>query len=211
MSSNNQYFVTGIGTDVGKTVVSAVLVKALEADYWKPIQSGDLHESDSIKIRNLCEISGGNRIHKERFKLYEPIAPHAAAQLEGRKISLTDFTLPATTNSLIVEGAGGVAVPLNTEHTILDLIKRLELPVMLVVRNYLGSINHTLLSIAALRQHDVPIKGMVVFGDRVESSEEIIVELTNVPILFSVGLQRNVDAEFITKTSNQLKETILAL
>jgi dethiobiotin synthetase len=144
-----QLFVTGISTEVGKTVVSSILTEYLQADYWKPIQSGDLHLSDTMKVQSL--VSNSKTVfHPERYRLQSPLSPHASAEIDGIQISLNDFELPQTENNLIVEGAGGLFVPLNEKDTVIDLIERLKLPVVLVSRNYLGSINHTMLSIEAL-------------------------------------------------------------
>ena len=211
MESKHQYFITGIGTDVGKTVVSAVLVKALHADYWKPVQSGDLHNSDTMKIQKWCDINEANRIHPERHQLTQPLSPHASAAIDKVQIQLTDFSLPETDRSLIIEGAGGLAVPLNNRHTLLDLIKHLGTRVILVARNYLGSINHTLLSIEALRLNNIEIKGLVVFGERTKTSEEVIVEMTKLPILFAVESSYDINADFIQREAERLKEPILAL
>ncbi len=110
-------FVTGIGTDVGKTVVSAILTEALEADYWKPVQAGDLDNSDSIKIGNLIS-NNQTVIHSEGIKLTSPMSPHAAAEIDSIEIKLSDFKFPKTENNLIVEGAGGLMVPLNDKDLI---------------------------------------------------------------------------------------------
>lgn len=143
-------FVTGIGTEVGKTVCSAILTKYFNADYWKPIQSGDLHYSDTMKIK---EWVGENVFcHPEIYRLQFAASPHQSALQENVNISVNDFKLPETTKNLIVEGAGGLMVPLSDQEFIIDLIENLNIPVALVVRNYLGCINHTLLSVMALHQ-----------------------------------------------------------
>ena len=143
-------FVTGIGTDVGKTVVSAILTEALAADYWKPVQAGDLEFSDSIKVENLIT-NTKTKIHAEGIKLNSPMSPHAAAAIDEVEIKLSDFKLPETDNNLIIEGAGGLMVPLNDKDLIIDLIQELDIEVVLVSQNYLGSINHTLLSLESLK------------------------------------------------------------
>ena len=112
-------FVTGIGTDVGKTVVSAILTEALEADYWKPIQAGDLDNSDSLKIERFIS-NNKTVIHLEGVKLNSPMSPHAAAEIDSLEIQLSDFVLPETANHLVVEGAGGLMVPLNDKDLIID-------------------------------------------------------------------------------------------
>eukprot|EP01136_Pigoraptor_vietnamica_P028761 Opistho-1_new@86601 len=140
------YFITGIGTGIGKTITSAVLTEKLKADYWKPIQSGDLDQSDSLTIHSLLSNSQ-TVVHPEVYRLTQPLSPHLSAKLDGITINLDQFYLPETANHLIVEGAGGLMVPLNDEALILDLIKHLGIEVSVVSQNYFGSINHTMLTI----------------------------------------------------------------
>ena len=180
-----QLFITGIGTDVGKTVISAILTEYLQADYWKPIQSGDLHNSDSMKVKALISNST-SFFHPERYRLNNPLSPHASAEIDGIRISLDDFELPQTDNHLIVEGAGGLFVPINERDTVIDLIERLNIPVVLVSRNYLGSINHTMLSIEALRARNIEIQGIIFNGVSTPATERFIEENANIPILFRV-------------------------
>lgn len=178
-----QVFITGIGTDVGKTVISAILTEYLQADYWKPVQSGDLHNSDSMKVRALVS-NAKSVFHPERYRLTNPLSPHASAAIDGIQISLDDFELPQTDNNLIVEGAGGLFVPINERDTVIDLIERLKIPVILVSRNYLGSINHTMLSIEALKARNIQIEGIVFNGASTPATEQFIEENTNIPVLF---------------------------
>lgn len=177
----DRFFVSGLGTGVGKTVVAAALVRHLKADYWKPVQSGDLHHTDSMKVAGW--VGEGVTVHPERYRLTQPLSPHAAAALDGANISLNDFVLPHTANKLVVEGAGGLLVPLNPKNLMIDLILHLKLPVVLVVRHYLGSINHTLLSCRALAQSEVPVAGLVISGTPDPTSEEAIIAHTNYPLL----------------------------
>lgn len=203
--SQNQFFVSGISTEVGKTVCSALLVKALEADYWKPVQSGDLHHTDSMKVASWNGLELPNpRFHPETHRLTEPMSPHASAAIDGIHIQLSDFQLPQTEAPLIVEGAGGLMVPLNEEDTILDLMAQLQLPVVLVSRNYLGSINHTLLSIAQLKQRQIPIAGLVFNGPVVPSTEQVIEKMTEVPVLFRIPELDHVSLPSIETLSEQL-------
>ncbi len=165
-------FVTGIGTEVGKTVCSAVLTKYFNADYWKPIQSGDLHFSDSMKIKNWV---GENAvIHPETYQLRLATSPHQSAAEEAISININDFKLPETQNKLIVEGAGGLMVPLSDSEFVIDLIEKLDIPVALVVRNYLGCINHSLLSIMALNQKKINLKYLILNGNFPGDTERII-------------------------------------
>jgi len=170
---SGSYFITGIGTGIGKTIASAVLTEKLNADYWKPIQAGDLEQSDSLMVESLLSNSI-SKIHAEKYKLNHPLSPHLAAKLDGLTIDLNAFELPETENNLIVEGAGGLMVPLNDEYLILDLIKRINLHVILISKHYLGSINHTLLTINTLKQHQIPIKGIIFNGEPNEESEKYI-------------------------------------
>jgi len=166
-------FITGIGTDVGKTVVSAILVEALKADYWKPVQSGDLDNSDTMKVQRLIA-NTQTVFHPEAYRLTQPFSPHKSAALDGVEINLEKVEAPPTNNQLIIEGAGGLMVPLNDRHFIIDLIKQLDAEAILVSRNYLGSINHTLLSIALLRQYYIPVKAIIFNGDTDAYSEQAI-------------------------------------
>ncbi|HET6225481.1 MAG TPA: dethiobiotin synthase, partial [Bacteroidia bacterium] len=139
-------FVTGIGTDVGKTIVSAVLVEALKADYWKPVQTGSFFSRDTTEVKRIVS-NTKSQFFPESYLLKQPMSPHAAAELEGLEIQIDQIKLPATNNHLIIEGAGGLMVPLNRKYFMIDLIEKFNAEVILVVKNYLGSINHTLLSV----------------------------------------------------------------
>lgn len=156
-------FVTGVGTGVGKTVVSSMLVSRFKADYWKPIQAGDLEDTDSMKVQRWTH--NMFHIHKERYALQRASSPHEAAEVEGVEIRISDFELPQTDNTLIVEGAGGLYVPLNKKDYMIDLIRHLDLEVVLVIRDYLGVINHSLLSINALESKGIPIYSVVFNGN----------------------------------------------
>src|ERR1700753_1865673 len=148
MPDRKPLFVTGIGTGIGKTIVSVILVEKLQADYWKPVQSGDLQDTDSDKIRSLVS-NDKTRIFPEAYRLTQPFSPHKSAAIDNVTIDPDAFVVPVTDNMLIIEGAGGLMVPLNNNFLMIDLIKKLNAEVILVSRNYLGSINHTLLSLEA--------------------------------------------------------------
>jgi dethiobiotin synthetase len=169
-----RFVVAGIGTDVGKTVASAVLTEYLAATYLKPVQAGDLENSDTMKVQRIC--GPDCYVLEERFRLNTPASPHLAAEIDGVSIQLSDLALPKLHDheNLVVETAGGLMVPLNDEGLIyLDVIESWELPVYLVTKHYLGSINHTLLSLYALQQRNITVAGMIVNGDRHEPSERI--------------------------------------
>jgi len=170
-------FITGIGTDVGKTVCAAVLTSCFKADYWKPVQSGDLDFSDSMKI---IQWVGGNTVcHPETYRFQLATSPHQSAKEEGITIDLKEFKIPETQHNLIVEGAGGLMVPLNDKEFLIDLIEKLNMPVCLVVRNYLGCINHTLLSFMSLNQRGIKLQYVILNGGFPFETERIICE--NIP------------------------------
>ena len=200
-------FISGNGTDVGKTVVTSCLVHALNADYWKPIQAGDVVFGDSERIQQLAEDRVG-KVFPPKFKLTEPMSPHAAAAIDGVSIRLSDFQIPETQNTLIIEGAGGLLVPVNEDETILDLIKYLQVPLILVCANYLGSINHSLLSIGAARQVGIEIVGVIFFGERNDESERIIQKIGDVKRLGGVYPNATITAENIHEYSEQFNSLI---
>ena len=175
-------FISGIGTEIGKTVVSAVLVENLQADYWKPIQSGELDNSDSMLVERLIS-NKKTIIHPEAYRLTQPFSPHKSAALDGINIDLDKIILPKTENRLIIEGAGGLMVPLNDQDLIIDLIKKLDAEVILVSKNYLGSINHTLLSVELLKNRSIPIRKLIFCGESNPSSEDVIYSQTGLDSL----------------------------
>lgn len=164
-------FITGIGTEVGKTICSAILVQYFKADYWKPVQSGDLHYTDTDKIENWTD---STICHPETYRLQLAASPHQSAREEDIQINLEHFQLPDTENMLIVEGAGGLMVPLSDSTFMIDLIETLDLPAALVVRNYLGCINHSLLSIIALQQRNIQLEYLILNGEFPEDTERVI-------------------------------------
>lgn len=203
----HKYFVTGIDTEIGKTVVSAILVEALKADYWKPVQSGDLDNSDTMKVQ--CLVNKETVFHKETYRLKTPASPHYSAALDGVSIEKNAFVLPEMDNNLIVEGAGGLMVPLSSDFLIIDLIKQLKIPVILVSKNYLGSINHTILSIKALQAYSIPIKGIIFNGKENEASQTAILEHTNIKFLCQIPELTIIDKETIAKVANEIREQII--
>lgn len=153
-------FITGTDTNVGKTVISAWLSYHLKASYWKPVQSGTIEGSDSITVSNLS----GATTFQEVYALQAPLSPHLAASMEGIEINLGKIVPPITDNSLIIEGAGGVLAPLNNKQTILDLIDHLKVPTIVVAKSTLGTINHTCLTLEALRARSLPVLGVIMNG-----------------------------------------------
>lgn len=202
-SDIKRIFITGNGTDVGKTIISAIFTEHLKADYWKPIQSGELDNTDTMKVKRL--VSNSKTVfHEERFKLFQPLSPHASAEIEGVKIQLEDFSLPVTNNHLVIEGAGGLMVPLNNKILIADLIAFFKTSVVLVSRNYLGSINHTLLTVQELKRRGIPILGIVFNGEHTPQTENFILQYTQLPLLFRVNMEDIIDKQTIIKYSEQI-------
>ncbi len=202
-----RYFVTGIDTNIGKTVVSAILTEALHADYFKPIQAGDLDHGDRQAVQALISNSK-SKLWPENFALNEAMSPHAAAELDKIKISAKDIVLPETDNHLIVEGAGGLMVPINYTETYLDIMKRVGLEVIVVSKNYLGSINHTLMTIRLLQQANVPIKGIIFNGPIQTSSEKVILEMTGVDYLGRVLEEEQIDSIVISQYAEFFKKVL---
>ncbi|MBN8696731.1 MAG: dethiobiotin synthase [Bacteroidetes bacterium] len=197
-------FVSGIGTDVGKTVVSSVLVEALKADYWKPVQTGSFFSTDTAKVQKLISNSE-SKIHPESYLLKQYMSPHAAAELENTEISLSNITVPDTSNTLIIEGAGGLLVPLNRKEFMIDMIKKFDAEVVLVVQNYLGSINHTLLSVEALKNRGLKILGMVFNGPPHQLSEDIILEHTGLKLLGRISKETELNKEVIARYAKEFE------
>jgi dethiobiotin synthetase len=191
-------FVTGIGTDVGKTVASAMIVEALKADYWKPVQSGAYFSTDTDNIRKWIS-NDKSVIHPEVYKLREPKSPHEAAEQEGIKIDFEKIVLPKTENILVIEGAGGVMVPLNENYFIIDLIRKFDAETIVVIQNYLGSINHSLLTIDALKHRGIKILGLVFNGSPHAPSQQIIESYSGLRTLAWILKEPVINKEVILK------------
>lgn len=204
----NKYFITGIGTEIGKTIVSAIVTEALQADYWKPIQAGDLHYSDTHKVKEF--VSNSQTVfHPNSFSLKTPMSPHAAAKIDGVEITAAKIIEPQTQNDLVIEGAGGLLVPVNDTETIADLIKP-DHKVIVVSRHYLGSINHTLLTIEALKTRNLNCIGIIFNGEENKSTEEVIQKMTGLPVLLRIREEKTFTKEIIgcyaKKLRNRLKK-----
>ena len=204
MTMKQQYIIAGIGTEIGKTFISSILTETLQADYWKPIQSGALDFTDTDTVKSL--ISNEKTVfHPETYRLNEPMSPHAAAAIDGIEIELSKFQLPQTENHLIVELAGGIMVPLNNRETNLDLIKKLNIPVILISKNYLGSINHTLLSVEILKMNNIEVKGLIFNGEQNKYSEDFILNYTKLECLGRVNFEENIDKNVVKKYAEQFR------
>jgi dethiobiotin synthetase len=197
------FVVAGIGTGVGKTVISALLVEALKADYWKPVQAGDLESGDTRTVQILVD-NPASIFHKETYRLNAAMSPHAAAELDGVGIRLNDLKIPQTKNYLIIELAGGLMVPLNSRELNIDLLKKWDLPVILVSKNYLGSINHTLLSLELLKNHRIPVAGIIFNGKENKASEDLILNYSGAKCIARIGEIDPLNKTEIKKIADQL-------
>ena len=202
-------FITGIGTDVGKTVVSAIITQALEADYWKPIQAGDLNHSDTHKIKAYVSNSK-TKFHDNSYALNTPASPHLAAEIDNIVINLAEIIEPKTENNLVIEGAGGLFVPLNNQDTIIDLIQP-DYKVIVVSRHYLGSINHTLLTIEALQNRNIIIAGITFNGKENKATESIILSKTGVHFIGRLEQEPYIDTNVINEYADLWRENLLKL
>ena len=202
---NKPLFVTGIGTGIGKTIISAILTEKLKADYWKPIQSGDLDDSDTLKVENLIT-NTVSKIHPEAYRLTQPYSPHKAADMDGITIDQKNIILPVTDNQLIIEGAGGLMVPLNNKFLMIDLIRQLNAEVILVSQNYLGSINHTLLSAYVLKHENIPVKGIIFNGPKDIYSKDFILEYSGFELLGHIPEYNTIDKKAIIDAGNYVSE-----
>ncbi len=205
---STHYFITGISTEVGKTICSAVITEALEADYFKPVQAGDLDYGDRDKIRDLISNSK-TLIHSPSYELQYPMSPHAAAARSAVEIDIEQIIRPKTTNRLVIEGAGGLLVPLNQKETIADLIEATD-KVILVSRHYLGSINHSLLSIQYLNSKG--IRPYILFnGDENPETESIILKMGDVHLLGRMPELKQMDKQQIKRAAEVLKPSLVQL
>ena len=198
-------FVTSIDTNVGKTVCSSILCAGLGYDYWKPVQCGDLDFSDSMKVKSYSPLT---KVHAESFQLNAPMSPHEAAKLENMDISINDFKLPKS-EEIIIEGAGGVMVPLNYKgNMIVELASMFKAKVIIVFKNYLGSINHTLLTIDKVKSVGLDILGLLVVGDEVTSSERIIEDATQMNIIARIPVVDRVNQKWVKEQGLKVKNKL---
>ncbi|MFN7676599.1 dethiobiotin synthase [Flavobacterium sp.] len=202
-------FITGIGTDVGKTVASAIVTEALEADYWKPIQAGDLDASDTHKVKSRIS-NKKSQFHSNAYALNTPASPHYAASIDGVVIDLKNIKEPKTDNHLVIEGAGGVLVPLNDTDCVIDLIQK-EYKVILVSRHYLGSINHTLMTFEALKSRGIVVAGIIFSGDENKATESIILTKTRAKMIGRIDNEPYFDQNVTRYYADQFRENLLSL
>jgi dethiobiotin synthetase len=209
VANKKKLFITGISTDVGKTIASAILIEALEADYWKPVQAGDLDHSDSHKIQNYIS-NNKSIIHENSYKLNTPASPHLAAELDGLKIDLKKIIEPKTNNHLVVEGAGGVLVPLNAADFVIDLVQP-DYKIIIVSRHYLGSINHTLLTIEAIKNRGLSIAGIIFSGNENKPTESLILNYSKVKFIGRINEEPYFDKNVIAEYADLFRDNLMAI
>lgn len=209
-----QFFITGTDTGVGKTVVSAIVTQVLQGCYWKPIQSGIADEApDRVTVQNLTGLPQ-HHFFSSVYELQASLSPHHAAELESVDIEIARCQLPAFQRALVIEGAGGVFVPVNARASMLDLMKHFNFPVIIVTRGTLGTINHTLLTIHALRQYEIPIHGIVFNGELYRANQKTIEQWSGVRTLFHVphfaDLQNTVLQQWLQEQQQNIRTELLA-
>jgi len=197
------YFVAGIGTGVGKTVASAILCEAIGAHYWKPVQSGELENSDAKEVKSLLTRTDVE-IFPEAYKLSQPLSPHASSKLDGIIIDENKLSIPHFNGKLIIEGAGGVLVPLSDDLLYIDMLQKWEASIILISRNYLGSINHTLLTAEALSNRKLQVKGIIFNGKENSETESIILRKTQYAFLGRIDETELVSKEFVFQQAQNL-------
>ena len=202
----NSIAILGIHTGIGKTIASAVIAEATGADYWKPVQAGT-EERDTAMVMQLIT-DGANRVHREAIILSRPISPHSAAAIDGREIDYTKFEWPVTNKKLLIETAGGILSPMAATTTMADFVKHYQLPAILIVQNYLGSINHTLLSIEVLKSRGIHLSGIVMNGNENKSSESFIEHYGKIPVIARIQHFNKLDNHSIIKCAAQIKNSL---
>lgn len=201
-------FVTGISTGVGKTIASAIFTEALKADYWKPVQAGDLDNTDTDRVKSLIS-NDSTKFHPCSYELKSPMSPHAAAELDGIRIDRFHINEPETDNNLIIEGSGGILVPLNEEDTMFDIIMP-DYKVVVVSRHYLGSINHSLLTIYWLQKKGYDVS-VLFSGDPNPHTEQIILHKTGVSLIGRIEEEETFTKEVIKKYADKFQDILKSL
>ena len=205
---SKQIAIVGIGTEVGKTLVSAIACVAFNATYWKPIQTGFLNGEGDIDSRTVFEWTKAT-IHPEAYLLQEPLSPHIAAQIDQVEIDIKTLHIPKDLEgNLIIETAGGLMVPINDYLVYLDIIQQWKIPVILTMNQYLGNINHTILSIEMLKSKNIPILGIVSNGIALPDTNRWIEQYSKIPIILEIPRLENISAEVIQELADQLKFNI---
>ena len=200
--SIKKFFITGTDTSVGKTLFCSILMNKFHYNYWKPIQTGNKNDNDTIYIKKICKIPS-NRFYKPAFSFRKSLSPHQAAKYENVSINLNNIKKPITNNPLIIEGVGGILVPLNNKNLIIDLIKKLKFPVIIVSRSTLGTINHTLMTIKILRQNKIKIYGVVLNGVMNKKNAQSIEHFGKVKVLAQIPFFKKISLKKIKNFTNQ--------
>lgn len=206
---NHRIIVAGIGTEVGKTLVSAILAACLKGDYWKPIECGS-NKSDTAFIKTLLDPKK-SRIHPSAYSFKAPLSPHHAARLEGSSICIGSIALPTHFRPLIIESVGGIFVPLSVQSLTVDLFKKWNCRWVVVSRHYLGSINHTLLTLDALKRYKVQISGVVFNGEPNPDSEEAILKISNLPCIGRLLPEKEINYQTFQRYAKQWKSSLASL
>ena len=188
-----KFIVCGTDTDIGKTLISSFFVRGLSSSYWKPIQSGIESQTDSETVEKLAKVSK-EKIIKEAYIFTKPLSPHWAAEIDQKTINFDKLRLPKVQGSLIVETAGGLMVPITRNFLQIDQIKRWELPVILVCKSSLGTLNHTLLSIEALKRRNIKILGLVVNGEKHLDNPKTLVDFSGIPLITEFPFIKKIDS-----------------
>lgn len=191
-----KYFVTAIGTDSGKTLASAILITALKANYWKPVQAGAPSDTDTLRDWFSDQQV---KFYNEAYVLKKAASPHDAAAEEGIEINIKDIIIPDSKRPLVIEGAGGLMVPLNDKEFMIDLAIYTGAEIVLVANLYLGSINHTLLSIDLLKRRGCKVKGIIFNGPENKASQELILNYSQYPLLLHIKREAIIDANVINR------------
>jgi len=198
---SQKFIVAGIGTDTGKTVASAILCQALKADYWKPVQAGDLNNTDSHKIERW---TSDTIVHPEAYRLSQPMSPHAAAVIDNDRIDENKLQIPETERNLIIELAGGLMVPMRSDYLNIDWVEKTGLPVILVSNYYLGSINHTLLSLSLIKQRNLPLVGIIFNGEKNPSTFDVIMHRSGVKCLLEIDQEVEITEDIVSNYARKL-------
>ncbi|MCW3122147.1 MAG: bioD [Flavipsychrobacter sp.] len=209
MPHHNSIAILGIHTGIGKTIASAVIAEAIGADYWKPVQAG-IEERDIDLVSRLLT-DGLGRVHPEAVVLSQPMSPHAAAAIDNVDIDFTKFEWPVTNKTLLVETAGGILSPMSSTTTMADFVLHYQLPVILVVQNYLGSINHSLLSIEVLKNRGVNLLGIVINGTPNSDSETFIEQYSKVPVIARIPHLETLDNATVVKHAHEIKSRLAGI
>lgn len=192
----DRIWVAGTDTNVGKTVVAAALVKHLNATYWKPVQTGTDTDDDTLTVQRLTGFDA-NKFMPNAMRFKAPLSPNQAAELEGVTIAMRDIKLPETRGRLVMEGAGGLLVPLNHHRCMIDLMRYYSAPVVLVARSGLGTLNHTFMSLHLLREQRLPIQGVVLVGEPNPMNARDIRDIGKVRILAQIPPMYPIDIDLI--------------